>query len=90
MGLLFTLMAAVFCCIIWRPDTIITPMPSPISLVLTKNTYFSYEVDSKYLVDGENLISVEIHQASSESEDFYFDLELSTTSGQANTAQKVL
>ena len=48
-----------------------------------ENTYHAYEVDSKYLVDGENTISVEIHQGSPESEDLYFDLELSTMSGQS-------
>lgn len=48
-----------------------------------ENTYYSYKVDSKYLIDGENLISVEVHQASLDSEDFYFDLELSTEPGQS-------
>ena len=51
-----------------------------------ENTYYSYEIDSKYLVDGDNLISVEVHQSRLESDDLYFDLELSTKPGQSEYA----
>ncbi len=48
---------------------------------VAEDEYTSYQIDSKYLVDGTNTISVEIHQASLESDDLYFDLELKALGG---------
>ncbi len=44
-----------------------------------ENLYHVYEIDSKYIIDGENLIAVEVHQSSENNDDLYFDLELTTT-----------
>lgn len=41
-----------------------------------ENKYQSYELDASCLVDGENWITVEVHQSSDQSDDLYFDLEL--------------
>ncbi|MBQ7589325.1 MAG: immunoglobulin domain-containing protein [Verrucomicrobia bacterium] len=49
-----------------------------------ENLYHIYEIDSKCLVEGENLIAVEVHQSSENSDDLYFDLELSTVAGEGS------
>lgn len=49
-----------------------------------ENTYYLYEVDPSCLVSGENLIAVELHQSSADSDDLYFDMEAYTTGGQSD------
>ena len=49
-----------------------------------ENLYHIYEIDSKCLVEGENLIAVEVHQSSENNDDLYFDLELSTVAGETS------
>ncbi len=44
-----------------------------------EDVFYEYFVDPTYLVDGTNLIAVEIHQRSVTSSDMSFDLELITT-----------
>ncbi len=41
-----------------------------------ESVYIPYKINSAYLLEGQNLIAVEIHQASSNSSDLSFDLEL--------------
>jgi len=44
-----------------------------------ENNWFSYTIDPATLVDGDNVLAVEIHQASPTSSDISFDLELEGT-----------
>ncbi len=41
-----------------------------------ETTYFNFEIAKSFLVDGENIIAVELHQATPNSSDLKFDLEL--------------
>jgi hypothetical protein len=41
-----------------------------------ESTFYTYDIDPDILVDGSNVIAVEIHQANSTSSDISFDLEL--------------
>lgn len=45
-----------------------------------ESAYLEYSIDPGTLVEGRNLLAVEVHQASSNSSDLGFDLELSVTS----------
>lgn len=53
-----------------------------------EDEYTSYQIDSKYLVDGINTISVEVHQSSPQSDDLYFDLELKALGGYSGGASE--
>ncbi len=56
-----------------------------------ETTFFSYTVNSQYLVDGANVIAVEVHQSSAASSDLSFDMKLYgnyTTEWQTISANK--
>ena len=53
-----------------------------------EDEYTSWQIDSKYLVDGTNTISVEVHQSSLDSDDLYFDLELKALGGFSGSASE--
>ena len=42
-------------------------------------TYFEFDVDPSVLIDGDNLVAVEVHQTSSTSSDLGFDMRLTAT-----------
>ena len=42
-------------------------------------TYFEFEVDPSVLIDGDNIVAVEVHQTSSTSSDLGFDMRLTAT-----------
>lgn len=44
-----------------------------------ERTYFEFVLSSKYLLEGENIIAVEIHQSDPGSSDLSFDMELETS-----------
>ena len=45
-----------------------------------EDIFFNYTLSHEYLLEGENIISAEIHQVSESSSDISFDLELIGTS----------
>ncbi|MCA9187250.1 MAG: lamin tail domain-containing protein [Pirellulaceae bacterium] len=47
--------------------------------------FFDLNVDPAWLVDGENVIAVELHQVANDSSDLGFDLQLTGTVGTANS-----
>lgn len=54
----------------------------------TENEYISWQIDSKYLVNGENTLAIEIHQSSATSDDNYFDLQLRAAGGSVGGASE--
>src|SRR5678815_4710119 len=50
-----------------------------------ESTFFSYALSPSFLVEGTNVLAVEIHQVTLESSDISFNLELSGTRGTPNT-----
>ncbi|NPA43265.1 MAG: metallophosphoesterase family protein [Chlorobi bacterium] len=53
-----------------------------------EDTYFSYVIPSSYLVQGTNVVAVEVHQRSASSSDISFDLSLSLTDLGAHVFRK--
>ena len=50
----------------------------------TENTFFNFSIDPNLLVEGDNLLAVEVHQADPGSSDVSFDLSLEATSEEEN------
>ncbi len=51
-----------------------------------ETTFFTFDVDPNLLVEGDNVIAVEIHQRAANSSDINFDLQLSGTRGDATSS----
>lgn len=70
------------------PDEIVFDTPASASATGTEETtFYSFDVDPRKLVEGENIIAVEIHQSSRDSSDVSFDLRL--TANQTTGAQQL-
>ncbi len=50
----------------------------------TENTFFNFAIDPSLLVEGDNLLAVEVHQADASSSDISFDLSLEATIEEGN------
>ena len=53
-----------------------------------EDTFYQFFIDPRSLIDGENVLAVEIHQASVSSSDISFDLELVTTTERPGITRK--
>ena len=74
------------------PDGPITSTTEAESVVSSGNedTFFPFNIDPADLVDGLNVLAVEIHQISDSSSDISFDLELVATESSSNPATGLL
>ncbi|MCK4886783.1 MAG: CotH kinase family protein, partial [Planctomycetes bacterium] len=50
-----------------------------------ESTYYSHSIDPNYLLEGENILAVEVHLSSADNEDMSFDCELEGLIGFATT-----
>ena len=55
-----------------------------------ESTYFEFTFDNTYLVTGNNVIAVEIHQSGSTSSDVSFDLSLEATLSQPSLVENII